>query len=207
MIEYFQLYGNEFLLLAGSHLVAVASPGPDFTIVTKNTLRYGKQAGTYTALGVAVAILLHVTYAVLGFSLLVRSSPTLFHVMQWAGALFLFYLGIKSLLAKPVQLNQSKQEKTIRKQAWMQGFLTNAFNIKALLFFLFLFTSIVHKNTPLEVKIIYGLWLSIATFLWFALLANIMSRYSVRAFYQNYGIWLDRLMGVILVYLALRLII
>ena len=44
-------------------LLAAMSPGPDFAIVTKNCLSMRTfRAGFLTALGVASAVLIHVTY-------------------------------------------------------------------------------------------------------------------------------------------------
>lgn len=209
-MEVFTSHINEFLLLAGAHLLAVASPGPDFAIVTKNTVSYGKKTGRITALGVGTAILLHVTYAVLGFSLLVKTNETIFTIVKWLGAVFLVYLGIASLMTTP----QSKTEeltsisRTISsRKAFAMGFFTNALNVKAMLFFLFLFTSVVKTTTPLPVKVFYGGWLSVSTFIWFFLVASFFGQQSIRKFFQHFGIWFDRGMGILLLFLALLILL
>lgn len=195
----------EFLLLAGTHLLAVASPGPDFAIVTKHTINYGKKTGHMTALGVGTAILLHVAYALLGFSLLVKTNEQLYTVITWIGALFLIYLGVMSLRAKNTTTATKDTQKTSlsNKKAFATGFLTNALNIKALLFFLFLFTSLVDVDTPLSVKLFYGGWLSFSTFAWFYFVASVFGMQAVRQFFTRFGVWFDRAMGILLIVLAL----
>ena len=53
-------YMNEFLTIALVHLVAVASPGPDFAVVVRNSVAYGRRIAMYTSIGIGLAILLHV---------------------------------------------------------------------------------------------------------------------------------------------------
>lgn len=200
---------QEFLPLAIAHLIAVASPGPDFAVVTKNTINYGKKYGRITALGVGIAILLHVTYAILGFSLIVKSNPTLFNIIKYGGAAFLLYLGIMSLISNSSKASEEKdiEQNMTSKKAFRQGFLTNALNVKAMLFFLFLFTSIVDSKTGVNTKILYGLWLSGFTYAWFYGIASFIGWKPVRDFFLNWGNTFDKIMGIILIVLAIVLAI
>lgn len=209
-MSFFTNHIQEFLLLAGAHLLAVASPGPDFAVVTKNTVSYGKKIGKMTALGVGTAILLHVTYALLGFSLIVKSNETVFNIVKWIGAIFLVYLGVSSLASKPKKLatNFSKKSNQMSyKKAFATGFFTNVLNVKAMLFFLFLFTSVVQFSTPISIKLFYGVWLSVITFVWFFLVASFFGRERIRNYFQSFGIWFDRIMGIILLVLAVLIVL
>ena len=208
--ELFATHWQEFLALATAHSLAVASPGLDFAITTKHTVSYGKRIGRITALGIGVAILLHVSYAFLGFSVLVESNPVIYGVVKWVGAAFLIYLGIMSLRSSPKEFEATAIEKRkpiSAKRAFTIGFLTNALNVKAILFFLFLFTTIVSENSPYVIKLFYGVWLSVYTFAWFYFVASVFGYRPVRAFFNKFGVWFDRAMGVLLLVLAIWLVV
>jgi threonine/homoserine/homoserine lactone efflux protein len=88
---------------------------------------------------------------------------------------------------------------------WKQGFLTNVLNPKATLFFLTIFTSIVSADTPLAVNVLYALYISLSTGLWFCYLSYLVSQPKIRVLLQN-SQWFDRAMGVVLVVLAFRIV-
>jgi threonine/homoserine/homoserine lactone efflux protein len=56
-------------------ILAALSPGPDFVVVTKNSLGIGRKFGIATALGIASALIVHITYTVLGFTIILEKSP------------------------------------------------------------------------------------------------------------------------------------
>src|SRR6476646_8424999 len=94
-------YWFELSQVAVAHLLAVASPGPDFAIVLKQSLVHGRRTAIWTSLGVGTAILLHVTYSLLGIGLLIRSSPFWFTVVKYIGAGYIAWLGVQALQARP----------------------------------------------------------------------------------------------------------
>lgn len=133
------MYLTEFLTVALIHLLAVASPGPDFAVVVRESVTHGRRAGTWTALGVGTAIFLHVGYSLLGIGLIVSQSIVLFNALKWAAAAYLLYIGFKALRAQPVKptadnLHKEAGERTAR-GAFTSGFVTNGLNPKATLFF------------------------------------------------------------------------
>src|SRR3954469_5530331 len=90
-------YWLEFFQVALAHLLAVASPGPDFAVVVKQSLAHGRRIGIWTSIGVGSAISFHVAYSLLGVGLLVRSSPVWFNFVRYAGAGYLAWLGLQAL--------------------------------------------------------------------------------------------------------------
>ncbi|SDT91234.1 resistance to homoserine/threonine (RhtB) family protein [Pseudomonas pohangensis] len=203
------LYWQEFLTVALVHLLAVASPGPDFAIVIRESVSHGRTAGTWTALGVGVGILLHVTYSLLGIGLVVAQSAVLFNLLKWAAAAYLLYLGIKALRSRPLvvqAVDPLAQKVRTAHGAFASGFITNGLNPKATLFFLSLFTLVINPQTPLLIQAGYGLYLACATAAWFSLVALLFSQARVRSGFARMGHWFDRLMGVVLVGLAVRLV-
>ena len=70
----------EFFLIAVVHFTAVASPGPDFAIVLRYAVRFGRTQALAASIGIGVAILLHVTWSLVGISVLIQTTPWLFKV-------------------------------------------------------------------------------------------------------------------------------
>jgi RhtB (resistance to homoserine/threonine) family protein len=199
---------TEFLTIAIAHLLAVASPGPDFAIVTRQSVTAGTRIGLWTSFGVAAGILVHVSYCILGVALLLSQSPTLFSSMKLVAAAYLFYLGIQSIRESLQAAPSNGAEIRVivePRQAFWSGFLTNGLNPKATLFFLALFTVVIDPETALGMQVFYGLYLAVATFLWFAMLSSIMGRQGVRQFMLKAGAWFERGMGILLIGLAVQI--
>jgi RhtB (resistance to homoserine/threonine) family protein len=203
------MYWAEFLTVALIHLLAVASPGPDFAVVVRESVTHGRKAGTWTALGVGSAIFLHVGYSLLGIGIIVSQSIVLFNALKWAAAAYLLYIGFKALRARPSGATDEtlKVESAERsaKSAYISGFVTNGLNPKATLFFLSLFTVVINPHTPLLVQGGYGVYLALATAAWFCIVARLFSQARVRAGFARMGHWFDRAMGGVLVALGVKL--
>ena len=201
---------QEFLAIALAHLFAVASPGPDFAIVTRQTITGGTVTGLWTSFGVGSGILLHVGYCLLGVALLLSQSATLFNAVKWIAACYLLYLGVQSMrrsfAAQPSFDTGAGSTPALSPfKAFTTGFLTNGLNPKATLFFLALFTVVINASTPLRIQLIYGAYLAVATFAWFAMLSTLLGKSAVRGFMLRAGVWFERAMGVILIALALQI--
>ena len=199
----------EFMTVALVHLLAVASPGPDFAVVVRESVTQGRRIGSWTALGVGCGIFVHVAYSLLGIGLIVSQSIVLFNLFKWLAAAYLVYLGWRALRARPMSLEAiDGANAPVARSAWRAfviGFVTNGLNPKATLFFLSLFTVVISPDTPLLVQAGYGLYLAGATALWFLLVAWLFSRGRVRAGFARMGHWFDRLTGAVLIGLGVRL--
>ena len=199
----------EFMTVALVHLLAVASPGPDFAVVVRESVTQGRRVGSWTALGVGCGIFVHVAYSLLGIGLIVSQSIVLFNLFKWLAAGYLLYLGWRALRARPISLDTADEVDTTSDrspwQAFVVGFVTNGLNPKATLFFLSLFTVVISADTPLWVQAGYGVYLAGATALWFLLVAWLFSRGRVRAGFARMGHWFDRLTGAVLIGLGARL--
>ena len=202
-------YLSQFLTIALVHLVAVASPGPDFAIIVRQSITYGRKTALWTSLGVGSGILIHVGYSLLGIGLIVSQSIVVFSLMKLAGALYLIYLGCKALQSKPMNRAEVATKRSeylpTTAQALLTGFFTNGLNPKATLFFLSLFTVVIDPTTPLIIQAGYGLYMALATALWFSCLSLLFGHAAIRRSFLLIGHWFDRLTGVVLIGLGLRL--
>jgi len=206
-------YLNEFLALAAIHFLAVVAPGPDFAVTIRQSVRFGRLIGVITALGIGAGISVHVLYTLLGVGALMHSAPWLLNVAKVIGGGYILYLGINLLRSKAraarADFGQAADELPQQSpaKAFMVGFLTNATNPKATLFFLAIFTTVVSASTPLEIQALYGLWMCSVNALWFILVSLLFSSERVRQAFLKMGHWFERTMGVVLILFAGRLML
>lgn len=201
-------YLNEFLTVALVHFLAVASPGPDFAVMIKQSVSHGRRAGLLTSIGIGTAIFLHVSHCVMGLGLLISESILLFNVVKTLGSLYLIYIGVCAIRSKPFVLTSdeitSLRQPSAARSFW-SGFMTNALNPKVTIFFLAVFSVTINPSTPALVKIGYGTWMAVVTTIWFSGLSLLFSKGAVRSAFRRFGHWFERSMGFILIALGLRL--
>lgn len=179
------------LVLAVStlHLLALISPGPDFILTVRNALQFGRNMGFATAVGFALGIALHVSYAIGGVAILMTKFPQLFEIVKFLGASYLLWLGVSTLWAirKPKPVHEVTSAVKVADQTLAtglrQGFLTNILNPKATLFTLGLFTSVIPPETNLSTMIACGISMCVLTVLWFMVVSVIFSVKNVRMGY------------------------
>jgi threonine/homoserine/homoserine lactone efflux protein len=196
-----------FLTVAIIHLLAVMSPGPDFAIVVKQSVTQPRRIAISTALGVGLGMFVHVAYSLLGIGLLIAQSILLFSIIKLIGAGYLLFIGWSALTAKPshdVLGVHSSVPVMSSAKALRVGFLCNALNPKATLFFLALFTQVIDPHTPLLIQLCYGIYMAVATFVWFAMLGSVLSADIIRRHINVFHIWIERCMGAVLIVLGLK---
>jgi threonine/homoserine/homoserine lactone efflux protein len=123
------MFITQLITVAIVHLFAVMSLGPDFAMVTRNSLIYSRKIAIYTSLGIAIGISVHVAYSILGIGLIISKSIFLFNIIKYVGAAYLIYIGYKSLKAKaPKEIKDEmigyvKKDISVASAIWT-GFLT-----------------------------------------------------------------------------------
>ena len=207
-------YWTQFLKIALAHLLAVASPGPDFAMVVRQSLAHGRRAAIWTSIGIGSAILVHVTYALLGIGILLRTYPVAFTAVKFTGALYLAWIGVTALRSRPrrglaeapfgSRAAVTRPAEPAPRSAWTTGFLTNVFNPKATLFFVAIFATLIAPATPQAYPVC----------LWSVDVGHDdgMVRHGLRFLHAKAckgllqgGHWIDKVMGVVLIGLALAL--
>lgn len=202
-------YWLEFLTIATVHFFAVASPGPDFAVVLKHSIQHGRRTALITSIGIAVGIFVHVTYCLVGIALLIKTTPWIFNGLMILAACYLLWLGISALQSNgqsEPQTNAGITKGMSNGKAFVIGFVTNGLNPKATLFFLSVFAVAVDSSTPITVKAFYGVYMAFMTGLWFCSLSYLLGGESIRHFIYKHGQWFDRIMGIVLIVLAGKLL-
>ena len=197
-----------FLTIAVLHLFAVASPGPDFILVSRQCLRYGRRIAIWTSLGIAIGILFHVALSLTGLSILLQNQPDLFWYIKLLASLYIGYLGIVSLVSN----SSNKLVEDATGQAGNQlrsvttGLLTNVLNPKALIFFITVFAVAINKETGIFVKSLLGIYMSVATFIWFALVSILLTNKKAIERFKKAIPLLEKVTGFFLLLIAIQIL-
>lgn len=194
---------------AGAHLLAVMSPGPDFAMVSRQTLAHGRAAGLRTAWGIAAGIVFHVGYALFGLGWLLQAYPLLLELLRYAGAGFLIWMGTSALRssAPPAGGTAASTPAPAARHDFLIGLGTNLLNPKATLFFVALCSALVTTPTPIGQKLALAAWIVLTTGVWFSLVALLLGQPRARARLAAHAWLIDRAMGVVLVLLGLAMLL
>jgi threonine/homoserine/homoserine lactone efflux protein len=147
--------GSRLGLFVVAGVVLLLTPGPAVLYIVTRSLDQGRRAGFVSVLGVHTGTLVHVTAAAAGLSAVLAASATAFSIVKYLGAAYLIYLGVRQLLSRVAETNESAPTAPPRlSRAFVDGFVVNVLNPKTALFFLaFLpqFVTVTHGAVPVQI--------------------------------------------------------
>lgn len=195
------------LSLAGIWAIVVISPGPCFVATVQYSLQGKSRDGVWVALGIAAGTILWCVSSLLGLAVLFSTFTWLYHAVRLAGAVYLIYLGIKTIRHAHQPL-PGRQDSTIaisKNKAWQVGFLTDIGNPKAAVFFGSLFATFLPPDAPLGLIISAIVLVVLIEFIWYCSMAYLFALHPIAAFYRRAKCWIDRITGGIYILLGGRL--
>ncbi|MCG3726654.1 LysE family translocator [Vibrio cincinnatiensis] len=195
-----------FSLLSISVLGAM-SPGPSLAMVAKHSLAGGRKNGLATAWAHALGIGFYAFITLIGLAVLLHRSPLLFSSISYAGAAYLAYLGLNALRSKGgVAAKLESGESVSVVQSAKEGLLISLLNPKIALFFIALFSQFVSQGSELTSKIIIVVTPFVIDGLWYSLITLLLSSPKLLDTLRARAVIIDRLSGVVLVALAIRVL-
>lgn len=190
-------------------LVLFLIPGPAVLLTISQTMRGGRKGGIITGVGIAVGDLIHTVAAVLGLSAILMTSALAFEIVKYLGAVYLIFLGIKTLLEKSKKQDKPVENKAKPAVSFRQALLIELLNPKTALFFLAFLPQFVHSNgTPVVYQLLtLGLTFVLMSILYTTLLAFLVSVIGNRLKSENGKIsrWQGKVVGSIYIGLGLQL--
>ena len=198
-----------FAAVVLAHALGVASPGPDFAVVLRQTLAYGRGIGVATALGIGSGIVVHVGWGMFGLGWVVQRFPGLLEAMRLGGAAVLLWMGLRALCSQPLTGHDSNgdgQAEASSQRAYALGLATNLLNAKAFLFFVALGSSVIATGASPVLRIALGGWMVAATAGFFSFVAFTVGHPGVRGRLRAQAHRIDWVMGLILIALALSVV-
>ena len=197
----------QFLSILGLFYLTVLTPGPDFLAVVSASLNKGLKAGVATALGIGCGLLFHCAYSVLGVAWLIKQYPIAFKVIRILGGLYIGYLGVQSLRSKSIAQidenpNESKEESIFNRGGFITGLFVNLLNAKAMLWFIFFFSSVIPESFTLPLRTLFALCAMLGATIIFCLLALFISQHTVRTTLQKMGRTVNIIIGLAFLFIA-----
>ena len=197
----------EFLTVAILHLFAVASPGPDFALVTRQSLRYNRKVAIWTSLGIGAGILFHSLLAITGLVLLITSNELFSTILKIIGSLYLLYLGVNSILGSKEEGDiEEENTNTDKFNGFLAGLITNITNIKAILFFVTVFSVVIDTGNNLYL-LLYGAYMALATFIWFSIISFVFTSEGFKSRFSSFLGLFEKIIGFTLILLSLQILI
>jgi threonine efflux protein len=195
--------------IAAVQLLAAASPGPTFVIVSRYSIGEPRRRGLVVVGGVLLADLTWAVLAACGLGVLVLRYPAIYTVLQIAGAVYLVWLGAKMLVSArrkhDAQRIDAGAPSTSAGQAARAGFLTNMTNPKSIAYYTSLFVVMIPPDPAiwlLAAAVGTALLVSAA---WWIAVALFCAVPPVRRAYERARRGVEAIMGGVLVCLGVRL--
>jgi threonine/homoserine/homoserine lactone efflux protein len=130
------MFISKLLLFASIIVVLALTPGPDVIYITTRGMSQGRKAALISTMGICIGYLVYTLLAALGLSAMLQSSSITFNIVRYAGALYLVYLGVRTLLSKHGgPLNRGAVNPAPAGRILHQGILTSLLNPKGILVF------------------------------------------------------------------------
>lgn len=188
-------------------MLGAMSPGPSLVVMAKHSLANSRLHGIVASWAHAFGVGLYALITMLGLAVIFKQSPILFTIIAYAGAGYLGWLGVKSLLSKGGVAAKLEAGKTASlSEAARDGAMISMLNPKLALFFIALFSQFVAVGTDLFSRSVIVLTPLLIDGLWYTLVAFLLSSPAIVDKIRHRGAWVDKLSGVVLIALAIRVV-
>jgi threonine/homoserine/homoserine lactone efflux protein len=200
---------TQLLVFAGISLLLAVTPGPDMAVVTKNALAHGRRGVLLTTTGIGLALLMWAVATAVGLSALLRASGELLFLLRLAGAAYLAYLGVSSLLdsrRRPADLLAGAPPPAPGHAIFRQGFLSAITNPKLGVFFVTFLPQFVAPGQSVLPRLLeLGLIFAVIGWTWMNVYGLFITR--IRDFITAPRVrqWMQRVTGVVLLGFGARL--
>jgi threonine/homoserine/homoserine lactone efflux protein len=205
---------SRYLAFAGIAAVLTVTPGTDMALLAKNIFTRGKKGSSATIAGICSGLFVHATASALGLSAILAESARAFEVVKWAGAAYLFYLGMRALLRawkepSSVSLEEAPQfwVKPLKWRAsYLEGLFTNLLNPKVALFYLTFLPQFIAPGDPvLRVSLLLACLHVAMSVVWLAIYSSALLRLNATLTRSNVRRGIEAVTGGLLMMLGARL--
>jgi threonine/homoserine/homoserine lactone efflux protein len=190
--------------LIGASLLIALSPGPGTALVLRQSVRGGRRSALATVAGMEVGVLCWAVAAALGLSVLLTASEIAYLVLRVAGAAVLVWLGVKALLSE----HDATRDTEATSNAFRSGLVVNLANPKLGVFAISFLPQFLPPGHPGKgVLLLFAVaWVVVDT-AWYLVVVGVLHRVRGRLSRTRVRRVLERLSGVVLLALGVRLVL
>ena len=204
----FGIINYKLFILSG--ILLNITPGADTLYILGRGISQGRKSAIVSALGISAGCLVHTILAAFGLSAILQKSILAFNIIKLVGALYLIYLGIKSIKNKELTFENIENSKEISlKKVFLEGVITNVLNPKVALFFLSFLPQFISSNNSYGFIpfLILGFTFIITGTLW-GLVLSFSSSFitDIMKKYKNIATQLNKITGIVFVALGIKLL-
>jgi homoserine/homoserine lactone efflux protein len=189
-------------LFACMEFIMCLTPGPAVLYVISSGLRAGARRSLFSNLGILAANGVYFGLSATGVGALLVASYKLFFAVKWIGAAYLIFIGVRALFGKTSIVDSAgKAPETVSGwRLFRDGFILQASNPKAIVFFSALLPQFINPRAPVVAQVLI-LWITSNFIEFFVLLGygSAAGRASALAHDPRYATWTDRTAGGLLI--------
>jgi RhtB (resistance to homoserine/threonine) family protein len=192
--------------------VLIVTPGPDTALIIRNALRGSARSASLSALGIGVGSSVWAAASILGVAVVLESSDLAFTVVKYAGAAYLVYLGLRSLIGSfrrhgddAASTPSSAAQGRDRSNAFGQGLLNNLLNPKAGAIFVSVMPQFIEPHDSVVRLVLMVACYETIVVAWLCLYAYVVSRAGRSRMGGRLRKSLERVTGTVMVGLGVRL--
>ncbi len=210
-----------WLLLSLTLFAGAASPGPSLALVVRTALADGRLAGLTVAFAHGLGVGLYALLIVIGVAEAIRRTSWVMDTLQFGGVLFLAYLGVLMIRGGIAAIRREGEQALTESHDYgsrqsnlarnlREGFLIVFLNPKVLVFFLAIFSQFLTPTQSVGSQVTAAGLAAAIDFLWYALIATLVSVSAVHRTLARFSGYLDvgfgLCLGGVAIWIAVSLI-
>jgi threonine efflux protein len=196
----------QLLAITGVLFLGIASPGPNFAMVTSTAMTVSRRAGLFAALGLGAASGTWTLAVVAGVGIILAHAPWIYTTIRIAGAAYLIWLGLKLLWEARKPMTPAQPSNASRSAAFRKAYLVSMTNPKSVAFYGSILTVMVPASAPAW---FYAAIVGIAFVIsagWYCAMALLFSHSAARNLFARAKLYIESAMGLVLVGLGARML-
>tara|TARA_B100000925_G_C22005094_1_gene473271 strand:+ start:2867 stop:3484 length:618 start_codon:yes stop_codon:yes gene_type:complete len=182
-------------------LIGAMSPGPSMAIVVSNAIFKNRYHGILTSIGHGTGISIYAIFAVIGIGLIIKTNIIIFNCIKIISVIFLFYMGIKSILNK-TKINFEQGKLTGGATSFFQGLSISILNPKIFIWFVAIYSQFMSEDNNTIFNVCLIITAGVVDTMWYISLTILATTSKSLNFIKSKSDLLSKIIGYLLLILG-----